>query len=93
MTGKPLANIDIDCFGYTQERTKWTKAVGRRYNVVTKLFTASTDDQGIWLAGEDKLSRGYNWLITAGSKDGRLAYMGFENVWYHRQHDAEYNQT
>ena len=35
----------------------------------------------------------FNWVTIARNSEGRLAYMGFSNVWYPHYYDAEYNQT
>ena len=45
------------------------------------------------ILSEKQLERKYSWLITATTPEGRLAYMGFERVWYPNYHDAEYNRT
>ena len=35
--------------------------------------------------------RTIQWLVTATTRDGRFAYLGFTGVWYGRHYDAEYN--
>ena len=37
--------------------------------------------------------RNYQWLITATTPEGRLAYLGFTGIWNGNYYDAEYNQT
>ena len=93
VTGKPLHGLDLEFFGYRQESTKWTKAVGRRYNIFTKKFTSKTDDFGQVTPKQSELENRYSWLITTSGDSGRLAFMGFQGVWYGKRYDREYNQT
>lgn len=93
VTGGPLPGIDMEFFGYDQERTDWEKVLGRRYNVITRRFSAKTDSDGQLVPDKDQFTSKYQWIITASDKSGRLAYLGFENVWHGRRYDREYNQT
>jgi uncharacterized protein YfaS (alpha-2-macroglobulin family) len=87
--GKPLSGVDLEFFGYDQKRVKNAS----RYRISTRSFTRRSDrDGGVTLdAGE--LSSTYNWLVTARTPEGRLAFLGFSGVWYTDYYDAEYNQT
>ena len=93
VTGKPLANHELGFFGYRQESTNWEKAIGRRYNVLTKSFTKKTDASGQVFPTQSELETRYNWLITTSPDSERLAFLGFQGVWYGRHHDYEYNKT
>ncbi|MDP6524673.1 MAG: MG2 domain-containing protein [Kiritimatiellia bacterium] len=93
VTGKPLRELDLEFFGYRQESTKWEKAIGRRYNVFTKDFTKKTDAFGQVTPKQSELENRYSWLITTSGDSERLAFMGFQGVWYGRRHDQEYNRT
>ena len=93
VTGKPVPGMDLDFFGYRQERTDWNRLTGRRFNTRTRDFTAETDSNGQCVPDADDFDRHYRWLITASDDSGRFAYVGFEHVWYGRRHDREYNET
>lgn len=93
ITGEPVPGAELDFFGYRSEylgRNIISKITGRKYNVLTKEFKSSTGDNG--LAITDKLEQRYNWLTIAKTKEGRLAFMGFNSVWHGRYYDREYNQ-
>ena len=89
VTGKALADVEIDFFGYRSERIKET----RRYRIHHTSFTRPTNDDGILILGPDQAPKNMSWLATARTKAGRLAFLGFSNVWYPNYYDNEYNQT
>jgi uncharacterized protein YfaS (alpha-2-macroglobulin family) len=92
ITGEPLPKVNIEFFGYRQESTTWEKVVGRYYNVLCTNFSEFTDKDGqVILSPKDFDSR-YQWIITATTKEGRLAWLGFTGVWYSSYYDQEYNQ-
>ncbi len=91
--GKPLSQMNVEFFGYHQKYVKWKKWTDRRYHTLTTTFTENTDQNGqIILNFEDHKER-FQWIVTASSKEGRLAYLGFSRVWYSRYDDGEYNRT
>ncbi len=91
-TGKPLSKVNLEFFGYRQEKTDWKKMIGRRYHVLTTQFSEYSDKNGQVLPAPDDYDRHYQWVITATTDKGRLAYLGFSGVWYGNYHDHEYNQ-
>ncbi|HJT79421.1 MAG TPA: MG2 domain-containing protein, partial [Gemmataceae bacterium] len=96
VTGKPVAKADVDFFGWQQVQAQPNRPV---YRVDTAAFTATTDDDGQVIVGQDKMLQNHQWLVTARkAKDGaggadRFAYLGFDYAWYNRIYDPEYNQT
>ncbi|MCY3018995.1 MAG: MG2 domain-containing protein, partial [Planctomycetota bacterium] len=87
VTGKPLADANVEFFGYTQDwRTNPQK-------IDTKEFAERSDPDGQVKLGADKISNNFQWLVTAGTPEGRFAYLGFNQVWYGRYHDEDYNAT
>ena len=92
VTGSPLPQVKLDFFGYRQEWVDARKITGRRMNIHTREVSRVTDRQGqaIWNPKDD--DNQYQWLVTATSDDGRLAFLGFSHVWTGRYRDAEYNQ-
>ncbi|MCO6044459.1 MG2 domain-containing protein [Aeoliella sp. ICT_H6.2] len=77
-TGKPIAKANLEMFGYKFERSK-----PNEMRVDTQQFAELTDADGLAIApvkdGDD--NRRYNWLATATTPEGRLAFLGFYNVW------------
>jgi hypothetical protein len=85
-TGQPVAAADVQLFGYRQE---W-KGDGRNYRMIVRETTGLTDADGQMLQKSDE-NQNYQWLATATTKDGRLAFLGWTYVWAAQYHDAEYN--
>ena len=83
VTGEPVAGANVTFLGY----------VGRRpsdfYRFQVKEFAENTDENGLVLVeqsrfdlGRERSYYGYgSWLVTARTKDGRLAYLGFDGMW------------
>jgi hypothetical protein len=95
VSGKPVARATVDFFGWKQVQVVPNR---NEWKIVTSKFTATTDDDGQVIVGNDRIANEYQWLITAhtkgaGADNGRFAYRGFTYVWYGRIYDAEYNQT
>ena len=88
-SGKPLSGVNLEFFGYDQKRVKNTK----RYRILTRSFSRRSDNDGGVILDAGELSSTYNWLVTARTPRGRLAFLGFSSIWYSRYYDAEYNQT
>jgi uncharacterized protein YfaS (alpha-2-macroglobulin family) len=92
VTGQPLPKVNIEFFGYRQEGVKWEKAIGRHYNVLTTAFAEYTDADGQVRPAQKDFQQNYQWIVSATTEEGRLAYLGFTSVWYGRYYDQEYNQ-
>ena len=93
VTGQPVAKANLEFFGY--QRT-WKRGANSRvgtylYNILN--FAEFTDADGQCIPDPAKHKNGYSWLITATTKEGRLAYMGFSGIWYGSYYDREYNAT
>ncbi|MAG92471.1 MAG: alpha-2-macroglobulin, partial [Planctomycetaceae bacterium] len=85
VSGKPIPRANVEFFGYRQRR------VGRQYEISTSNFAELTDEDGQVTPNPKQLTREFSWVAIA-RKQGRLAFLGFEGVWYGRRYDAEYNQ-
>ncbi len=90
VSGKPIPKANVEFFGWRQERIPKTK---RDYRLVTEHFAEFTDAEGMILAGPKMQNNNLQWLITARTDAGRLAYLGFTGVWFGRYHDQQYHQT
>jgi len=81
-TGQPVAGATLDLFGYDvhQERGK-----PNSHRTTTSNFAAKTNEQGLAQLSINKkqLTPNYQWLTTATTGDGRLAFLGFQRVWNH----------
>ncbi|MEZ6127372.1 MAG: MG2 domain-containing protein [Planctomycetaceae bacterium] len=77
LSGAPVADADMEFFGWRQERIERT----RDYRVLTKRFADRTDENGICVPVEAQRDNNFQWLVIARTKDGRLAYDGFQSVW------------
>ncbi|MCA9237700.1 MAG: alpha-2-macroglobulin [Planctomycetales bacterium] len=88
VTGQPVAKANVEFFGWRQEQ-----AESGKYRVETKNFAEFTDAAGmVQLAGDEPNQR-CQWLAIATTPDGRLAHLGFSNVWSGRYLDQQYKQV
>jgi uncharacterized protein YfaS (alpha-2-macroglobulin family) len=89
ITGSPVSKANVEFFGYKQRQV----GNSNRYVVDTTNFADVTDADGQFVrpakAGEEQ----FQWLITARTKEGRFAYLGFTGVWSGHYYDAAYEQT
>ncbi|MEX2171258.1 MAG: MG2 domain-containing protein [Pirellulales bacterium] len=95
VTGQPIAKANVELFGYKQEHVD-----GNRFRIDTQQFAENSDADGLALvaSGEKQQRDRYQWLAIAttppaGDKAGRLAYLGFHNVWNGQRHDPAYNEV
>ncbi len=97
VTGVPVADAKLDFFGYRQEylgnRIR-RKVTGRRYNVYTHEFAETSDRDGQVHVTNDDVRKGgknFSWVAIA-RKEGRLAFLGFNNIWQGHYNRYEYHQ-
>ncbi|UCG08033.1 MAG: hypothetical protein JSV83_05140 [Desulfobacterales bacterium] len=89
VSGKALPDATVDFIGYRTQRIGKTK----RYRVIHSSFTRKTNTDGLIILGPDEMKNDLRWLATVTTGEGRLAFLGFSNVWYPNYYDNEYNQT
>ncbi len=92
VSGAPLAKANVEFFAFRQRRTD-----GKNYEVETKNFAEATDENGqVFLPipdnDKDPAAREFQWFATATTPKGRLAYLGFHNVWQAKYYDAQYSE-
>ncbi len=92
VTGQPISKANLEFFGYRQEWVNEPRGQGR-YNIHTLRFAEFSDADGQLVLDEARQPNNYQWLISATTPEGRLAWLGFTGVWHGRHRDAEYNQT
>ncbi|MCP4174371.1 MAG: alpha-2-macroglobulin, partial [Fuerstiella sp.] len=76
-SGNPIANADLELFGWRQERIGRT----REYKVLTKRFADRTDKDGLCVPEQQQLDHNFQWLTIVRTENGRMAYDGFNGVW------------
>lgn len=87
-SGTPIAGANVEFFGWQQRHLG-----NNRFQVSTTNFAEVTNADGLTIPDPRDLRNEFQWLITARSKDSRLAFLGFTGVWTGQLHDAEYNQV
>ncbi len=89
VTGKPIPKANVKFFGY------WNESLdgGARFQVNTKNFAEKTDASGMVKLGADEANRRFQWIATATTPEGRLAYLGFSGVWSGQYVDEQYKQV
>jgi uncharacterized protein YfaS (alpha-2-macroglobulin family) len=89
VSGKALAGVNINFFGYRTQQIKGTN----NYRVIHSRLKKQTGKDGLVMINPAEMSQQMSWLATIANHNGRLAFLGFSNVWYPSYYDEEYNQT
>lgn len=79
-TGSPVAGAALEVFGW---RTRHV-GQGNKFAVDVMQADARTDAEGqvgVSAVQPDPQNGAYQWLATASTPDGRLAYLGFSPIW------------
>ncbi len=92
-TGLPVAKANLEFFGYWQKWRENRRTGEARYDILTRQFAEFTDADGQFICKGQENDNNYQWLITATTESGRMAYLGFTGAWFGRYYDYEYNQT
>ncbi|HID20951.1 MAG TPA: alpha-2-macroglobulin, partial [Planctomycetaceae bacterium] len=88
LTGRPVPEATVEFFGFR------VKSVGgNRYSVLTSHFAEFTDADGQVVPDPRDLDSRYRWLIIARTRSGRLAYLGFQGIWYGRYNPGRFEQA
>jgi uncharacterized protein YfaS (alpha-2-macroglobulin family) len=89
VNGAPIPEANVEFFGWQQRHLG-----GNRFQVVTTNFAEKSGPDGILMPDpKDLKADNFQWLITARTDKGRLAYYGFQGVWNAAVHDQEYKQV
>lgn len=87
-TGKPLAGITLEFFGYKHQYIN----KNNKQQLFTNQFAEKTNEQGIFIHKSKEAD--FTWLMIARDDQGRFAYHGFEHYWNHyRYHHQKYEQN
>ncbi|MEN6405481.1 MAG: MG2 domain-containing protein, partial [Thermoguttaceae bacterium] len=87
VTGEPIAKANVEFFGWRQNFLDQPP----RREVVTRQFAERTDANGQVIPDPKQHDAACQWLVTARTPGGRLAYMGFSNVWFGDWYESQYN--
>jgi len=88
-SGQPVARANVEFFGWQSE----TRQNPRQHIVHTRNFAEFSDANGFVRLAERSAERRFQWLTIAQTREGRLAFHGFDRIWFGRRHDQEYDQT
>jgi hypothetical protein len=86
-TGRPQAGARLRLLGY-----QWKRERGQRPELLLREFERTTSEDGLVVLGADEVQKGYQWLATATTDAGRLAYLGFQGFW-NATYDAAVSQN
>ncbi|MEN6557330.1 MAG: MG2 domain-containing protein [Thermoguttaceae bacterium] len=89
VTGAPVAKANVEFFGWRQNFLDQPP----RREIVTRQFAERTDSNGQAIPDPKQHDTAYQWLVTARTRDGRLAYMGFNNIWFGDWRESPYNEV
>ncbi|MCW0219263.1 MAG: MG2 domain-containing protein, partial [Prosthecobacter sp.] len=92
VTGAPVAGATVRFFGYRSEWTRPALLNSPQQVYSFKDFQLTSDQQGQVKVTDSKVNE-YQWLIQAQSGDGKLAYLGFEGLYFGGNHDRFDEQT
>jgi len=94
-TGEPIAGAVVELFGWAMQQVPGANAF--QIDVKNEAYRADASGQvfaPIPAPGQDgRAPFQYQWLATARTADGRLARLGFANVWRIDRQDAQYDQV
>ncbi|MBN2218496.1 MAG: alpha-2-macroglobulin [Pirellulales bacterium] len=88
VTGRPIDRANVEFFGYRQV---WNQ--GRPATLDVLQFAETTNAEGQVTPETRDQKNQYQWLVIARTPEGRLAYLGFEGVWYGKYHRQKYEAT
>lgn len=86
VTGHPIANANLEFFGFRREHVK-----DKPLRIITTNFAERSNRDGQVIPDPRDLKQNMQWIVMARTADGRLAYHGFHHVWRQPYHNEEYN--
>lgn len=91
-TGQPVPRADINLFGWRSRQVDNKN----QFRTETKTLSLKADDDGqlqVPATETDSNREPYQWLITATTSQGRLAHLGFTNIWTTGAQDLVYDNV
>ncbi len=87
VSGKPIAGANVEFFGWQFKN----ELGGLITTVETTDFAEFSEDNGQVIRELKSPSDNYQWIVMARTKEGRLAFSGFNSNWW--TDEQEYNQN
>ena len=88
ISGTPIPRANVELFGYRQRHIR-----NNEWQVDTLNFAETTNADGQVFLTPKQQPQDHQWIVTARTANGRLAYLGFDNVWYGNYEEQEHNQV
>ena len=92
VTGAPVAGATVNFFGYKHEWGRPGILNSEKMLYQFNSIQATTDEHGVVNITDSKVNE-YQWLIRASTTDGRLAFMGFEGLYFNDNRESFGDQT
>jgi hypothetical protein len=92
VTGAPVAGATVKFFGYKQDWGRPGLLNREKFVYNFKDIQATTDEHGQVKVTDSKVNE-YQWLIRASAADGRLAYLGFDGLYFNDSRESFAEQT
>jgi len=95
-TGAVTPKVNVEFFGYWREYIPPKKRVekDRSYNIRTRNFALTADEQGMLMPKASEQDRQYRWLaIARDEKTGRFGMLGFNRTWHSDYREANYQAS
>lgn len=89
-TGAPVNGATVELLGYRTEYKNQTGSKRPYTETHTETFTANTDEHGVVMHKPDQKNQSHQWLGVATTKEGRMAFIGFNNVWWSEWQSGTY---
>jgi len=88
VTGQPIEKANVEFFGWNQRPVNPNQ---NQFQITIQDKAYFTNAGGQIQLDAKTLPQDFQWLVIATTPQGRLAYLGFTNVWYGNYYDPEYN--
>jgi uncharacterized protein YfaS (alpha-2-macroglobulin family) len=88
VSGRPIANCQVDFFGYRQ-----VPGDRQRVSIRTKNVAVKTDANGLARLPSDEQNQRHQWIATASTPSGRFAFLGYSSVWTGPREPQTYRQV
>ena len=86
ISGQPVPNANLEFFGYDVDLGRPNREITR---IEIREFTRTTGPDGQLIVDDKVLDPHFNWLTIARTATGRLAFVGFNNIWYPYRRDSD----
>ena len=92
LSGQPVPKANVEFFGWRRVPVQPNTP---NFKTEIKNFAEFTNADGMVTIGPKEIQNDYSWqwLIVSRTDGGRLAYLGFTNLWFNSsQYEQDYNQ-